>query len=393
MFRGSPALPVRWAARCLAAALGLMFGPAAFAELPVEQLSMEKLSPVDPYRIYLSDPAMGHMVDGRVHVIDGQSMRYVGMLGAGFAGQATVSQDRQTLFVATTYHSRLQRGMRSDVVEVYRASDLHFLYEIEIPAKRVQGLGMRALLATSFDDRWLFVQNATPATSVTVVDLRERRVATEVPTPGCYGVIPWPNAAHRFSSVCGDGTLVTFDLDGQGAVTSRQATDPFFDPDKDPVFMHYEQVGNELTFISYYGTVYTMDLAGSRPVPLRPWSLIDAAAGRRGWRPGGYQLFAVEPHGTRLYVGMHDRGAEGSHKSPAKEVWTFDLKTHKRVARMPGRAAVAMNVDRSAAPRLFLLSGTDNRILSFGLRDDGTPGKPLAHSEPVGETPVFLGLQ
>ena len=387
-----PAFPVRWVAWCLAATLSHAFVPAARADLPVEQLTMEKLLPIDPYRIYLSDPAMAHLVDGRTHVVDGKSMRYLGMLGTGFAGLTTVSRDRQTIYVATTYHSRLQRGTRTDVVEVYRADDLSFQHEIEIPPKHVQGLAMRALMATGADDRWLLVQNATPATSVTVVDLQARRVTAEVPTPGCYGVIPWPSQARRFSSVCGDGTLITFDLDDQGAVASRQVSEPFFDPDKDPVFMHFELVGDRLTFVSYHGGVYTLDLTGAKPASVKPWSMVDAAAGKQGWRPGGYQLFAIDPRSARLYVGMHNKGAEGSHKSPAKEIWVFDLKSRKRVARMQGHTAVSMNIARTEAPQLFVLSGADNRILSFDLKSDRAPAKPLARSEPVGETPVFLGL-
>ncbi|MDE2371503.1 MAG: amine dehydrogenase [Burkholderiales bacterium] len=365
---------------------------AAHAELPVEQLTLEKLAPVDGYRLYVGDPTMNHLVDGRSHVVDGRNLHYLGMLGTGFAGQSTVSRDGHTIFVATTYYSRLQRGTRADVVEVYSADDLSFQYEIEIPTKRVQSLDMRALLATTGDDRLLLVQNATPATSVTVIDLAARKVAAEVPTPGCYGVIPWPAEARRFSSVCGDGTLATFDLDAAGAVASRAVSDKFFDPDQDPVFMHYEVVGKRLTFVSFHGAVHALDLGGAKPVPLPTWPLVDAADRKQGWRPGGYQLFAIEPRSERLYVGMHDHGSEGSHKSPAKEIWVFDLKTHKRIGRMPGQTAVSMNIARTESPRLFLLSGADNRLLAYDIGANAAPSKPLLRSEPVGETPIYLGM-
>src|SRR5262245_4844374 len=71
-------------------------------ELPLEQLTMEKLPPPDAQRLYLSDPTMGHIVDGRLHVIDGASMRYLGMLSTGFAGSSSLSRDRKQIFVATT---------------------------------------------------------------------------------------------------------------------------------------------------------------------------------------------------------------------------------------------------------------------------------------------------
>lgn len=386
-------LPLRWAVCCLAALLSQAFVSAARAELPVEQPSEVKLPPADAYRIYLSDPVMPHLVDGRTYAVDGKSLRFLGLMGTGYAGSTALSRDGKTFYVATTYYSRLVRGTRADVVEAHRTDDLGYLYEIEIPPKQVQSLPMRALLTTSADDRFLLVQNATPATSVTVVDLQAKRVTTEIPTPGCYGVIAWPSQPRRFSSVCGDGKLATYDLDDKGVLAASSVTEPFFDPDKDPVFMHYELVGDELTFVSYLGAVHTIQLSGAKPTAAPPWSMLDAAARKQGWRPGGYQLFAIEPRSGRLYVGMHDKGAEGSHKTPAKEIWVVDLKSHKRVGRIPGQVAISMNIARTETPRLYLLSGADNRIVAFDLKGERPPTKPSARSEPVGETPVFIGMQ
>jgi len=386
-----PAPARRLAACCLAGALAALAG-IAHAELPVEQLTMEKLQPPDAYRIYLSDPALAHIVDGRTHVVDGASMRYLGLLGTGFAGQTAVSRDQRTLYVATSYLSRLQRGTRTDVVEVYSAEDLSLQYEIEIPPKHVQGLPMRAVMATTPDNRFLLVQNATPATSVTVVDLQAKKVSAEIPTPGCYGVIPWPARPQRFSSICGDGTLASYDIDAQGAAAGNRVSAPIFDPDKDPVFMHYEMVGNTLQLVSYLGALYSVDLSGDEPVAAKPRPMVDAASARQGWRPGGYQLFAIEPRSGRLFVAMHDKGAEGSHKSPAKEIWVIDLKTMKRIARLPGETAVAMAVARTDKPRLFVLSGADNRVLSYDIAGARLPAKPALRSEPFGDMPIYLGL-
>jgi methylamine dehydrogenase heavy chain len=43
---------------------------------------------------------------------------------------------------------------------------------------------------------------------------------------------------------------------------------------------------------------------------------------------------------------MHDKGFEGSHKTPAKEIWTVDLASKKRVARTPGNNAIALAVSQ-----------------------------------------------
>ncbi|MDC8786381.1 amine dehydrogenase large subunit [Roseateles koreensis] len=362
-------------------------------ELPLEQLTVAALPAPDAYRLYLSDPTMGHLVDGRLHVIDARGMRYLGLLGTGFAGSSTLSRDRQSILVASTYHSRLQRGTRSDVVEVYGTKDLAFQYEIEIPAKHVQSLPMRTLMGTSNDGRFLFIQNATPATSVSVVDLHARKFVEEIPTPGCYGAIAWPDQARRFSSVCGDGRLATFELDEQGVLKQRSVSEPFFDPDKDPIFAHYQWSGSRLTFVSYRGQVHELDLRGTAPVALKPWGLTDAAAAKQGWRPGGYQLFALDSRSGRLYVGMHDKGSEGSHKNPAKEIWVFDSQTQRRIGRLPGQGAIGMALSHEDKPSLFVLSAMENRLLSFALSERPPLARLLHRSEPVGETPVYMEMQ
>lgn len=376
--------------RCLPA-LGLatlLAAGAARAQLPVETLTMEPLAPPDAQRIYLSDPTMPHLVDGRIHVIDGERMRYLGMVGSGYAASSALSPDRKTLYVATTYMSRLQRGTRTDVVEAYDTADLTLRYEIEIPPKHAQSLPIKALTATTSDGRYLLVQNATPATSITVVDLAQRRVAGEVPNPGCWGAMPWRSAAAKFTTICGDGTLATFELDAQGRAQAPVVTSGFFDPDKDPVFSHYELLGDELLMVSFHGVLHSAELAGAAPTVRPRWDFIDAAARRQRWAPGGYALFALDPDRRRLYVGMHDRQAEGTHKNPAKEIWVLDLGARTRVARLPGDLALSMAMTRAAPRRLYLLSADNNKLVSFDV------ARPAARrrSPPIGETPIYLEL-
>ena len=247
-----------------------------------------------------------------------------------------------------------------------------------IPPKRAQGLQVKALTAMSPDDRYLFIQNATPATSITVVDLKERRVAAEFANPGCWGVLPWPAKPRRVTSVCGDGTTTNFDLDDKGELAATTAGPAFFRPDADPVFMHYESIGERLVFVSYKGMVHTLRMtdAGLQPDG-EPWALVDAAAAKKGWRPGGFQLFAIDPAGKRLVVGMHEGGGEGS---------------HKRIGQLPGTTALSMTF-APKLPRLFVLSAADNRIVSFDLAGPALPKRALATSQPVGDTPVYLVLQ
>lgn len=361
--------------------------------LPTEDIGMQRLAPADGHRIFLVDPAMGHLADGRTHIVDGRSMHFLGLLGTGYAGFTTLSRDGRYIYVSTSYHSRVQRGTRTDVVEIYRSEDLVFEQEIELPTKRTQGLQIRALTATSADDRFLLLQNATPAASITVVDTRERRVVTEFPNSGCWGVIPWPSDARRLSSICGDGRLATYELNADGTLKSTQASAPFFDPDTDPVFVHYEWIGDELTLLSFAGKVHPLRLSGGTVSALPTWSLVDAAARKQGWRPGGFQLFAIDPRRGTLYVAMHAQGGEGSHKTPAQQIWVVDLKSQRRVATMPGTMALSMTISQGDAPRLYVLNAADNRLHAFDLSRSRAPAKAVKVSDPTGETPVYLVLQ
>lgn len=359
-----------------------------------EQATLAPLPAGTGPRLWLSDPAMNHLVDGRMHLLDGGKLGFVAMLGSGYAGLVQLSRDGRWVYVATTYHSRLQRGTRTDVVEVYRSADLGFSHEIEIPPKRTQGLQIKALTAVSADDRFLFVQNATPATSITVVDLQARRVTAEIENPGCWGVLPWPGHARRISTVCGDGTTTTYDLDAGGALAATHAGPAFFDADRDPVFMHFEALGERFVFVSFAGRVHTVRPGDTALVPDgEPWPLMTATERRQGWRPGGFQLFAIDPNGKRLVVAMHEGGGEGSHKNPASKLWVYDLAKRQRLGRLPGHTALSMSFGPASAPDLlYVLSAADNRIVRL---DFGGPGLPsrAQRSDPVGETPVYLVLQ
>ncbi len=125
-----------------------------------------------------------------------------------------------------------------------------------------------------------------------------------------------------------------------------------------------------------------------------PWPVVDAGAAKAKWRPGGFQLFALDPSGARLVLAMHDQGGEGSHKTPAKELWVVDMAKRQRVARIPGQAALSMSfgpaAGSGAGTALYVLSAADNRILRYGFRDGRLAAQPAARSEPVGETPVYL---
>ena len=370
---------------CLAATLASA-QDARPAPLPEEEMRVEKAAPPDGNRLYVADFAFHHMVDGRMHMLDGPSGRYLGMINTSFGGLTTVAPDGKAIYVVTTYYTRLSRGQRADVVEIHDPQTFALRAEIDIPPHRAQSASYRSLIGLSGDGRFLYVQNATPATSISVVDLEQRKFVSEIQTPGCWSIQTWTQG-YRFSAICGDGRLLTITLDDQGQPTTRERSEPFFDPDQDPIYIHPEVIGDDRYFVSFKGDLYKIHLAGDKPVFTPPVSLLDARDRKEAWRPGGMQIMAVHrPSGT-LFVNMHDKGTEGSHKSPSKEIWAFDLATLKRTARIPSNQAVAIVASQGALPLLYSLSAPKGEIYVRRI----TKGYPKLRTIPrVGDTPVFM---
>ncbi|MBK8764199.1 MAG: amine dehydrogenase [Burkholderiaceae bacterium] len=326
-----------------------------------ETLTTATVSPDAGARVYVSDIAIGHLPDGRVRVFDARSGRLLGMVSTAYAGQFTLAPRRDELYVATTHLSRTTRGERTDVLEVWDTTTLALKYEVVVPPRHAQALNFRAYLRTSADGQLVYSQNATPAVSVTVVELTGRRVLGEVALPGCFGIYPATGHARRFSALCGDGTVQTVTLADNGEIATRLASAKLFDGDTDPWFQHAEQAGDRYWFLSFRGELVEMDLGGEAPRLVSRRSLVAPAERRQGWRPGGYQLFAVDASRNTVLVGMHPKGGEGSHKFAARQIWRFDLDSGKRVARLPGHGATSMTLARGE-PRLHTLDAEKSRL-------------------------------
>lgn len=364
-------------------------GVATAAEFVAEQVTVRKMPAPNPARMYVSDVAISHMIDGRMHIVDGETLKYEGVVGTGFVGLATLSPDRKEIYVATTYLSRLNRGERTDQVDVYDSQTLLVKQEIGIPPKHAQALPYKGVIAVTPDGRFIFVQNATPASSISVVDRQAGKFVTEVPTPGCWGILVAQSVSNRFTTVCGDGTLLTVTLGPDGTPGDQQRSERLFDPDRNPVYTQTENDGDNYLFLSFHGDVLSANLGGAKAQIGPAWSLLDDAARKENWRPGGYQPFAYHPGTQRIYVAMHPDGKEGSHKNPAAEIWAFDATTHARLARVEGNNTVALAVSKEATPRLF---GIDP--LSAGLvRYDTAPALKFAQRmDGFGEAPILIEM-
>jgi len=342
--------------------LGSAPGVRAAPPLPVEQLTgghSVKAAPDE--RIYVMDAVFFHLTDSRLNQFDRGTGKFLGMIPTAFNGQAQLSKDGRQVYVATTYFERITRGERTDVVEVWDNDKLSFVREIKIPPKRAGALNYDGMFRQTGDGRFVLVQNATPAASVSVVDMKSGAFVDEITsTAGCWSIIPLPGTPRSFSTICGDGALLTVTLGDDGKVASQKRSEPMFPVKDDPVFITPGRLSDGLVFVSFYGNVYTARPQKDGAMKFEPvWSMLDDADRAKHWVPGGYNLLAVEPRSERLYVFMHPDGVEGSHKNPAAEIWVYDLKTRKRVARVPGRDALSMSVVPGRKPQLLTLDGAN----------------------------------
>jgi methylamine dehydrogenase heavy chain len=78
------------------------FVATASADLPVEKVTLAKMAPDNGHRLYVLDYALMHGVDGKVHVIDGDSFRILGQITNGQMGSFNIAADGKTLYNATT---------------------------------------------------------------------------------------------------------------------------------------------------------------------------------------------------------------------------------------------------------------------------------------------------
>lgn len=340
---------------------------AGAADFEPERLKDGVALPADMPRIYVSDFAIANLSDGRVHVLDGRNGKFAGIVDSGYAGQFTLSPDRKQLYVATTYLTRHTHGERHDMVEIYDADTLRLSGDIQLPPRRAQAAYLKGLLRTSHDGRYLFVQNATPATSISVVDLQSKKMLSEVPSAGCWGIYPSPAEALRFSMLCGDGKLATVTLDAEGTIAQRTVSPKFFDAGDDPVYVQSEVHQERNYFVTFTGTLHRVDLRGAQAVVEQSTPFVPAADRKKNWRPGGYQLLALDTARGRLLVGMHPNGAEGTHKYPAQEIWTLELATGKRIARHKAPNAIALAVGASAPHYLYALNGGTGQLVGYEL--------------------------
>ena len=372
-------------ARHAALVLLLAVPVAARAELqpePIPNVVTLSVPYPDTYAV-VHDFAFGSLIDSSFSLVDVETRRFKGMLSAGQFATLNHSVTRAEFYVGETIHTRGVRGERQDLVAVYDFANLALQAEIELPPRRANTVINLGNSAVTADDRFLLIWNQNPGTSVTVIDLDGRTVASEIPTPGC--ALVYPDEVGGFVMLCGNGKLLAVTLDEAGAEASRWSSGAFNDIDNDPLSEKAARVAGVWHFVSYGGEVQPVDVSAGPPRVLGRWWLTSAAERAANWRPAGWHWTAGHDSG-RLWVGMTPEGYEGSHKDPAPEVWLFDTGSGERLARFELRVpGLSFGATRGKEPKLLAVNVAGQLDIY-----DGSTGEWLRTVGSLGETPYMV---
>lgn len=380
--------------RCglLACALVSLFPSAATTQEPLkpEEMTVEPI-PAGTKKLFVADIAIDHIVDGRMRVFDAGSMKLLGIVATGFTGQIYVPPGQDVFYIATSYVEKITRGKRSDWLEVYDSNTLKLKSEIPIATTRAQALNYRPLLQGSSDNRWMFIQNATPATSISVVDLNAQKQTGELVNAGCYGIYPSATNAMRFATMCGDGTFGSYTLAADGVSAEQADSEKIFDADADALFLHGERDGNTWIFASFTGNLYVVDLEGPTGKLVEKIEMTKGIEG--AWRPGGYQPHAFHAKSGVLFVLMHKGGAEGSHKNPAEEIWAYDLRNKKLLARSPTTTAFSVGLGQGDDPVVYAIDLVGAKVIRYTADASKDYALTPAGEQKAGSAPIQVESQ
>ena len=331
----------------------------ALADLPNDEAGKVETLPV-PYPndwVIVHDIAFDHMSVGRFMVLDinGGDIKdyFKGSFNGGAIAAFAQALNKPEMYVLEHYYDRGTRGNRTDLLTIYDRATLAPVHEIILDdpkLKRAEILVSKFVISLIDNERFLLFYSFTPGTFVTVIDLEKREVVNGVPLPTCAGI--FPTGERGFSSLCGNGSMVSYQLDEDGQVTEQGKIEPFFDVDEDALFERPAIIGGTGYFPSFSGAVQEIDLSGSAAVLGEKWSLLNEEDRAQNWRPGGAWLTATDSTG-RLYVMMHPDGGEGSHDNPGSEIWVFDTAGKARVQRIAlTLPAIAFDITMGDAPKI-----------------------------------------
>ena len=345
----------------------------ATASLEAEQIYIQKLTNPQPNWLVVNDPNFLGNMDSKVLLMDVESRQMLGMLSTGaWRNAVEFSPNRDLVYSPETYYSRGTRGEREDVVTIYELETLSPLGEIEIPPKRGSGAAHRAYSGISFDGRFVYVFNVTPAMSVSIIDVVDQTFVEEISIDGCAMVYPTGN--FSFLSLCGNGRIRHTKLNHSGNLLETSFSDQIFDPIGDPLTEKAARVGGTWYFVSFHGKVVEVDASDEGVSDLREWNALSKKEVKKGWRPGGGQLLAAHDSGT-LYLSLNRKSGD-SHKLPGERIRAYSIGDQRKIFDIkPAEPVVNLAVSSGENP--ILVASTQGPVIFVHSAMDGRYLKQL----------------
>ena len=235
--------------------------------------------------------------------------------------------ERGEIYAAETHYTRRHDGERTDVLRIYAHETLSPAGEIPIP-KKIAALH-RHYLGILSGGRFVTVFNMTPAQSVSVVDVEDRRFVGEISTPGC--AVTLPTGGRGFLMMCGNGTLQWIGLDENGNEANRVRSPSFFSVEDDPLFDQPTRTSAGWQFLSFAGQTMEAVVEDGEIVIGESWSIL--GEDDEGWLPGGGQPTTFHAGHDLLVVLMHQGGID-THDQDGTEAWILDRGTKRRIGRI-----------------------------------------------------------
>jgi methylamine dehydrogenase heavy chain len=336
--------------------------PVGFA---TEPLPVEKLTVLP--RIQSTGPLIYSADKQRVMLADAETLKWQATLGLpGWRGQFVLPKNKDLAYLTNSYWERAGQGKRTDFVEVWDVPTASPTgVRIEVPPRLALSGVDQTMARLSADERFLFLQNATPATSVTIVDTMANKFITEIPVPGCFGIYPDVVTSNKFMALCGDGRMVTVTVDAKGRGAKIERSAPIFNADEDPLFTASARDGNFLYLISFGGSVYEIDTSGATAALVQKYSIVAGIAG--GWKPTGEQLLAYAPEYKVMFVLMFPDAKNGDQDNFGKEVWAVDVRNRRVASRSTISSANGVAYGPLPTPALFMNDNEARALVRYAV--------------------------
>jgi methylamine dehydrogenase heavy chain len=304
---------------------------------PFESAVVSEQKPGE-HRVWVNDWA-GALYSKAV-LFDADTTDVLGSVETGWEGvKLDIPTNGDLIYNSALYMSRGYHGERTDVLEFFNRKTLEVEGELILPPKAGRGIPNTNHSDISDDDRFLFLTFFTPSSSVGIVDLNSQEYIGEIETAGCAYVMA--AGPRRFFSLCGDGSILSVDIDDSGREVSRKRYSGLFDPVADP--LHGTAVRSDDTwyFVSHLGVLHTIEVSGEELLHKRLWNTGTSSGNNTAWVPAEmYQNIAFHKDTRRLYVLLGDQdlrpkgGGTDYHRKGGTEVWVFNVDTGKRLSRI-----------------------------------------------------------